>query len=277
MNGICLWLGVIIVIIVAIILYCCFSSNPFNSPFNNPYSFNKNFFTNNNTSEDVKLMNKYLGMDKNPGIIPTQITNPSHIELANKISALQGKPINKTIYNKLTSQSKPDISSIKTAISSPVAAGIRNVTAATKAATQASAATAAVEKSMSIPMEKIAAAEQELWMANRLSAGQVSLDNLNYAKLDIFADTIIDYDAYLDNMVIDERLSSNHSNWVNEMLPWSGTAQTVDNIDEALTNSLPFVGFSRPQAVAQDPSALFKTEIDASNLIGNYNPFNVKK
>jgi hypothetical protein len=75
-------------------------------------------------------------------------------------------------------------------------------------------------------------------------------------------------------MVIDKRLSSNHNSWVNEMLPWSGTAQSVDNIDEALTNSFSFVGFSRPQAIAQAPSALFQTEADASTFIGNYNPFN---
>ena len=101
-----------------------------------------------------------------------------------------------------------------------------------------------------------------------------SLDNLNYAGLDLLADTVIDYESYLDNMVIDERLLHNHSSWVNEMLPWSGTAQSVDNIDEALTNSFSFVGFSRPQSIAQDPSALFQTEADASTFIGNYNPFN---
>lgn len=124
-----------------------------------------------------------------------------------------------------------------------------------------------------IPIEKIAAAEQELWMANWLSAGEVSLDNLDLVGIGIIAKPTIDYETFLDNLVIDERLLHNHSSWVNEMLPWSGTAKSVDNIDEAMANSLPFVGLRRPQAVVQSPDALFQTEIDASYLAGNA-PFN---
>lgn len=123
--------------------------------------------------------------------------------------------------------------------------------------------------SMLIPMEKIADAEQELWMAYDLSAGQVALDNLDLAGLGLLAQPMLDYDSYLDSLVIDDRMLSNHSNWVNEMLPWAGTAQMVDTIDEALVNSLDWRGLRRPQAVTQDSNSLFQTEIGASDLIGH--------
>jgi hypothetical protein len=266
MIGFCCCLGIIIILIIAVLLYYCLNRKSLN----NQFLFNKNLFTNDHTSPNVRLMQRALGIE-NAGTIPSQMNNPTHTQISNKIVALQGKPIDKNLYNILTSNTK----SPSTNISSPIAAGIRNAAAAAKASNTAVYGKISDGNSMMIPTEKIAAAEQELWMANRLSAGQVSLDNLNYAGLDnLNTNTNIDYESYLDNMVIDERLTKNHSNWVNEMLPWSGTAQTVDNIDEALTNSLPFVGFSRPQAIAQDPSALFQTEIGAADLIGNYNPFN---
>jgi len=313
MVGICCCLGIIIILIVAIVLYCCFSGNSFNN--NGQFSFNsRNLFT--NTSPDVELMQKALNIGPNhSGTIPSQLTDPAHIQLSNKIVALQGKPINKDLYNAITkptttATTAPTTKTAATttataptmATSSPTITSIRNAAANAKAASTSNAGLNSTNfnslygnssgssfnaaygpstygnisngNSMMVPMEKIAAAEQELWMANKLSAGQVSMDILNYSGLDLLADTNIDYESYLSNMVIDKRLSSNHNSWVNEMLPWSGTAQSVDNIDEALTNSFSFVGFSRPQAIAQAPSALFQTEADASTFIGNYNPFN---
>lgn len=123
--------------------------------------------------------------------------------------------------------------------------------------------------SMAISASKIASAEQELWMANRLSDGQVSMDNLDLAPLAILAAPTINYESYLDSLVIDERLLNNHSNWVHEMLPWAGTAQMVDTIDEAVSNSVPWTGLRRPQSVAQDSSALYQTELDAKSFINN--------
>jgi hypothetical protein len=78
-----------------------------------------------------------------------------------------------------------------------------------------------------------------------------------------------DYNSYVKSLVADERLQDNHNKWVNEMLPWSGTARNVDNIDEAMANSLSFVGLRRPQAILQSSDALFQTELDTSDLINN--------
>uniref|UniRef100_A0A6C0I336 Uncharacterized protein n=1 Tax=viral metagenome TaxID=1070528 RepID=A0A6C0I336_9ZZZZ len=114
---------------------------------------------------------------------------------------------------------------------------------------------------------RIATAEQEMFMADRLSNGETGIDPSLGSGGDYGPKG--DYESYVTSLVADERLQENHRKWVHEMLPWSGTARNVDNIDEAMSNSIDFRGLRRPQAIVQGSDALFKTEIDATNLIDN--------
>jgi hypothetical protein len=114
---------------------------------------------------------------------------------------------------------------------------------------------------------RIATAEQEMFMADRLSNGETGIDSSLGSGGDFGPKG--DYESYVKSLVADERLQENHRKWVSEMMPWSGTAKMVDTIDEAMSNSLSFVGLRRPQAIVQGSDALFKTEIDATNLIDN--------
>lgn len=114
---------------------------------------------------------------------------------------------------------------------------------------------------------RIATAEQEMFMADRLSNEETGSGvPLGYGGE---YGPKGDYGSYVKSLVADERLQENHSKWVNEMLPWSGTARNVDNIDEAMANSISFIGLRRPQAIVQSSDALFQTELDASDLINN--------
>jgi len=123
--------------------------------------------------------------------------------------------------------------------------------------------------STSVSAGKIASAEQEMWMAGRFDGSIQMDDSLGSSASSNTATPSGDYNSYLEHLVADNRLRDNHSKWVNEMSPWSGTAQSVDNIDEAVSNSLSWQGLRRPQSIVQDSNALFKTEIDASDLINN--------
>jgi hypothetical protein len=114
---------------------------------------------------------------------------------------------------------------------------------------------------------RIATAEQEMFMADRLSNGETGIDPSLGSGGDYGPKG--DYESYVKSLVADERLQENHRKWVSEMMPWSGTARNVDTIDEAMANSLDFRGLRRPQAIVQGSDALFKTEIDATDLIDN--------
>ena len=56
--------------------------------------------------------------------------------------------------------------------------------------------------------------------------------------------------------------------WCQARLAESGTATTVDTVDEAMEASISFVGLQRPRPVAQH-NALQLTEIDYTHLMGN--------
>ena len=53
------------------------------------------------------------------------------------------------------------------------------------------------------------------------------------------------------------------------MSPWSGTAFSPDDLEEAIEADLKFVGLRRPQATSQGSDTLFLTEADPHHLIGN--------
>ena len=115
---------------------------------------------------------------------------------------------------------------------------------------------------------KISSAEQELYMANRNNSTEYR--DKDFGSSLVSSTPASDYSKYLDSLVIDERTMQNHLKWANEMAQWSGTtARGIDNIDEAMSNSLNWVGLRRPQPISQGSDALFITEVGAKDLINN--------
>lgn len=121
--------------------------------------------------------------------------------------------------------------------------------------------------------EAAATAEQELWTDATSDDSIQTFDteqafNSQQDAVRYHQKTPASYDEQLAKTVIGAREQHNHDQWYTSMTPWSGTATTVDTLDEAMEASINFVGLQRPQAVAQS-NALLITEIDASHLIGN--------
>jgi hypothetical protein len=114
---------------------------------------------------------------------------------------------------------------------------------------------------------KISTAEQEMWLANRNDPSITIEKNLGSSYINTNPNA--DYSAYINSLVADNRMIDNHKKWVNEMIPWSGTARNVDNIEEALANSTNWLGLRRPQPIAQGPESLFITELGPTNFINN--------
>lgn len=262
---------IIIIIVIILIVFCVLSCKGVNLPFNmgsmgNMSPFNMNSFKNGKNkftamSPDRQIIKGYL--NDGPSIIPDPILHQD-INGVNKLEEIKGQPIDRDNYNKLMSKTntaqRGTISDLRTN-KSPGTQSVFNT----------------IYGNMdSIPMEKIKSAEQELWMANYLSTGQISLDNLNlYGLVGAQAAPTMNYNSYLDGFVADPRLVNNHSKWVNEMLPWSGTATTVDDLDEAMEASTKFTGLRRPQATYQSKNALFVTENDASTYTKNKKGFGI--
>lgn len=126
--------------------------------------------------------------------------------------------------------------------------------------------------------EHIAEAEREQWAAAH-EAGSTGHYNTELAH-DPNADVMqyhtpqpgIDYDGYITDLVADPRTKANHGQWVDSMRPWSGTAKTVDDMDEALEAGLHFHGLRRPQAIVQSNFPQ-QTEVGTHHLAKN-NKFN---
>jgi hypothetical protein len=74
-----------------------------------------------------------------------------------------------------------------------------------------------------------------------------------------------DYSGYLTDLVTDPRTRETHQQWVEEMKPWSGTAITIDDMDEAMEASTDFIGLRRPQAAPQY-NPYFVTEKDPNTF-----------
>lgn len=122
--------------------------------------------------------------------------------------------------------------------------------------------------------EQIAEAEREQWLAatdadhtgsfNPELSQDMQTDTMQYHT----AQPNIDYSGYITDLVADPRTRENHQRWAEEMKPWSGTAMTVDNMDEAMEAGVDFVGLRRPQGVQQNnPHQL--TERDSNTFAGN--------
>jgi len=122
--------------------------------------------------------------------------------------------------------------------------------------------------------EQLAEAEYEQWneVTKDNSSGtfdtelshDMSADALQYHK----SHPAMDYDSYITDTVVDPRTKDNQRRWANEMKPYSGTAMTVDNLDEAMEACTHFTGLRRPQCVVQD-NPLQITERDCDTFRHN--------
>ena len=266
----CLLILLIIIILIAIgwlllhKYYFCNSFSPFGM--NNFRSKHKYHFTANPENIDPSSVGSLSGVN---GIINTSSDVPSQFLpqnsqrraiIGNNIQNLQGK-VDKEYYGYYLPVNGGE--NIQLPYKS-TCTGLGEDTTCSKTYGKISDG-----NSTSLPAGKIATAEQEMWMANRFSDGGIKMESVGTASSSQDGSPHGDYNSYIEHLVADNRLRDNHNKWTSEMLPWSGTAMSVDNIDEAVANSVPFQGLRRPQSVVQDSNALYKTEIDASDFINN--------
>jgi hypothetical protein len=75
-----------------------------------------------------------------------------------------------------------------------------------------------------------------------------------------------DYNAYVTEVIADDRMLQNHAEWVKEVKPFSQTSMVIREFD--IEPSINFVGLRRPQAVAvYNPTQL--TELSPEDLAPN--------
>ena len=263
-----------IIIIIIILIICCFLFHRYylcNSPFGigmmNNFKNNrhKHHFTANPDGifpSDISSLSGTAGIINTSADVPSQFlpqNSQKRAIIGNNIQNLQGK-VDKEYYGYYLPVNGGE--NIQLPYKS-TCVGLGEDTTCSKTYGHISDG-----NSTSVSTGKIATAEQEMWMANRFSDGGIKMEKVGTAPADDGSPSD-DYDSYVQHLVIDNRMRDNHNKWTSEMLPWAGTAMSVDNIDEAVANSLPFQGLRRPQAIVQDSNALYKTEIDASDFINN--------
>lgn len=74
--------------------------------------------------------------------------------------------------------------------------------------------------------------------------------------------------SYITDQIVNDRIRQNHSEWVEEVKPWAGTASGAGNVDFAPGNYIHFQGLRRPRGVQQiDPWQV--TELDEYDLEEN--------
>lgn len=111
--------------------------------------------------------------------------------------------------------------------------------------------------------------ERQIWDANIASGDPSYVTPYSGAMHSMDIDRpMMDYDRYITDNISDSRMLENQSRYNIEMSDISGAHRFYDNMDEALESSIPYLVY-RPSAVAQRSNAMFVTELDASNLIGN--------
>ena len=122
--------------------------------------------------------------------------------------------------------------------------------------------------------DKLAQAELEMYYDsnNTINPGHFNSESIyecskeisNYYK----PSEPFDNTAYLMDMVVDERIKKNHSEWVTEVTPWAGTATIVGSDEFSAGDYINFQGLRRPRGVQQiDPWQI--TEIDEEQLADN--------
>jgi hypothetical protein len=105
--------------------------------------------------------------------------------------------------------------------------------------------------------EQISEAEREQWYSasDADNSGTFNTELTQDAQTDTMqyhsSEPAIDYNSQIVDLVVDPRTRENHNRWVEEMKPWSGTAMTVDDMDEAMEATVDFIGLQRPLGCAQ--------------------------
>ena len=80
----------------------------------------------------------------------------------------------------------------------------------------------------------------------------------------------MDYQSHVSDLVLDSKASASHRAWAKDAQSSSSVvSRRHDNMDEAVANSVPFVGHNRPQAVAQSGTQPTVTELGPRDFIHN--------
>ena len=122
--------------------------------------------------------------------------------------------------------------------------------------------------------DRLALAEYEMYydVANTINPGHFDSETMadcskeisNYYK----PSEPFDNTAYLTDLIVDDRIKKNHSDWVSEVTPWAGTASMVGASEFSAGDYLNFQGLRRPRGVQQvDPWQV--TEVDEEQLADN--------
>lgn len=84
-----------------------------------------------------------------------------------------------------------------------------------------------------------------------------------------------DWAQQLSDLALDPRTREQHNQWVDEVGPFSQTAFSVDNLDEAVAMAQPRQGITafRSLAPAQSSSSLFVTELGPDDHAEHFKPF----
>lgn len=123
-------------------------------------------------------------------------------------------------------------------------------------------------------VDRLAQAESEMYYdsMNTINPGHFNSETMyecskelsNYYK----PSEPFDNTAYLTDLIVDDRIRKNHSEWVTEVTPWAGTASIVGATEFNAGDYLNFQGLRRPRGVQQvDPWQI--TEVDEEQLLDN--------
>lgn len=129
-------------------------------------------------------------------------------------------------------------------------------------------------KKSQFKVDRLAQAESEMYydMLNTVNPGHFDTETMSECYKDISnyykPSEPFDNTAYLTDLIVDERIKKNHSDWVTEVTPWAGTASIVGASEFSAGDYLNFQGLRRPRGVQQvDPWQV--TEVDEEQLADN--------
>jgi hypothetical protein len=129
-------------------------------------------------------------------------------------------------------------------------------------------------KKSAFKANRLADAELEMYydIVTSVNPGHFDSENLGDCTKELMQyykkDAPFDNNAYLTDQILDDRIRKNHSQWVDEVTPWAGTASIVGASEFNAGDYIDFRGLRRPRGVAQiDPWQI--TEVDESQLEGN--------
>lgn len=122
--------------------------------------------------------------------------------------------------------------------------------------------------------DRLAQAEAEMYydLVNTINPGHFNTETIDECSKEISSyykpSEPFDNTAYLTDLIVDDRIKSNHLDWVSEVTPWAGTASIVGAAEFSAGDYINFQGLRRPRGVQQiDPWQI--TEVDEDQLADN--------